>query len=51
MKPLTTAQRLLMALGVEPMRVIMGHHVEKSRSHTKKGSGRRHQQGKRKQPD
>lgn len=49
MKPLTTAQQLLIALGADPDRILFGHHVEKSRSHTKKGSGRRHQQGKRKE--
>lgn len=46
MKPLTTAQRLLIALGVDPQTVTLGHYRGKSYSPTKRGPGRRHQQGK-----
>lgn len=46
MTPLTPAQKLLIALGADPDRVLFGHHVEKSSSHTKKGPGRKHKQGK-----
>lgn len=46
MKGPNTAQQILLALGVEPQVVLLGHYKEKSRSHTKKGPGRMHQQGK-----
>lgn len=46
MKP-NAAQSILVALGVDPQVVLLGHHREKFRSFTKKGPGRRHQQGKR----
>lgn len=49
MMPANAAQRLLMALGAEPQIVLLGHYREKNRSHTKKGPGRRHMQGKRKE--
>jgi phosphotransacetylase len=48
MKAPNAAQTLLMMLGVEPQVVLLSHLKEKSRSHTKKGLGRIHQQGKRK---
>ena len=41
------AQQLLMALGVDHTVVMLGHHREKSPSNTKKGPGRKHQQGSR----
>lgn len=46
MVPPTLAQRLLIALGVDHAKVLLGHHREKSATHTKRGPGRRHQQGK-----
>lgn len=46
MTPPTLAQRLLIALGVDPQKVLMGHLVGRSESHTKKGPGRKHKQGK-----
>lgn len=52
MKAYTLAQRLLMALGVDPIR-LEGHRKEnadqfgRTPSFTKKGPGRVHQQGKR----
>jgi len=41
----TLAQQLLLAMGVHPIK-LMGHHIPKSKSNTKKGPGRRHLQGK-----
>jgi hypothetical protein len=46
MRAPTLAQRILIALGVDPQKVLMGHLVGKSKSHTKKGPGRTHAQGK-----
>ncbi|WP_334157898.1 hypothetical protein [Oryzomicrobium sp.] len=46
MKPLNQAQRILIALGVEPQVVLLGHCREKARSNTKKGPGRMHMNGK-----
>ena len=43
------AQQLLMAIGVDHTVVMLGHHRDKSPSNTKKGPGRKHQQGKRKE--
>ena len=43
---LNLAQNLLLTLGVDPQVVLIGHLQEKSRSYTKKGPGRKHQQGK-----
>lgn len=40
------AQRVLIACGVDHQVVLLGHIKERSRSHTKKGPGRVHQQGK-----
>ena len=40
------AQRILIACGADPQVVLLGHLREKSRSHTKKGPGRVHQNGK-----
>lgn len=48
MTPPTLAQRLLLALGLEPQAILLGHKSDKSPSFTKKGPGRKHQQGKRK---
>jgi len=46
MKTPTTAQRLLMALGVDPQTVLLGHRVGKSYSYTKRGPGRKPGHGK-----
>ncbi len=46
MKPLNTAQRLLESIGVP---VAPSTARAKMPSHTKKGPGRRHQQGKKKE--
>jgi hypothetical protein len=40
------AQRLLIALGVDPAVVLLGHKQERTRSNTKRGPGRLHRQGK-----
>ena len=40
-----TAQQILIACGVDAQRLFLGHLVERSRSFTKKGPGRIHQQG------
>ena len=40
MSNLSTAQKLLLKIGVEPQLVLLGGHCERSRSYTKKGSGR-----------
>lgn len=48
---MNNAQRILLALGVQHVAVFLGHHREKSRSHTKKGPGRMHVSGKRKDED
>lgn len=45
MTPLTTAQQLLIALGVHPDLVLLAHHIGRSETNTKKGPGRRHVQG------
>jgi len=37
---LTTAQQLLILMGVEPTMVTLGHHKELSRTCTKRGPGR-----------
>ena len=49
MIPITTAQQILLALGVPDTKVFLGHKMGKSPSHTKRGPGRLHQQGKRKE--
>lgn len=43
---LTEAQQLLAAIGVNIGMLLIGHRSEPRRSHTKKGPGRRHLQGK-----
>ena len=40
MSKLSTAQKLLLKVGVEPQIVLLGHYTEQSRSYTKKGPGR-----------
>lgn len=45
MMRVTAAQRLLLALGVDHTKVFLGHTQDKSPSYTKKGPGRKHQQG------
>lgn len=40
------AQMLMMRMGVNPMVVMLAHHTVKPGSHTKRGPGRRHCQGK-----
>ncbi len=42
MKPATTAQRLLIALGVDPQTVMLGHYRTRSYQPRKRGPGRRH---------
>lgn len=39
------AQFLMLRMGVDPAAILLAHHVGKSRSHTRKGPGRVHQQG------
>ena len=51
MKPVTLAQQILLALGVPDTLVFLAHKKGKSRSHTRKGPGRIHQQGKPKKED
>lgn len=43
---LNIAQRILIALGVDKDRILVGHYREKFESYTKKGPGRKHKQGK-----
>jgi len=50
MIPIKTAQQLFIALGVDPQTVFIGHRVGRSRSYTKRGPGRIHQQGRRVTP-
>jgi hypothetical protein len=45
MLPLTTAQRIMLALGVPETSVLFGHKMGKSESNRKKGPGRKHKQG------
>ena len=40
MSNLPVAQKLLLKIGVEPQLVLLGSSGERSRSHTKKGTGR-----------
>ena len=40
MSNLSVAQKLLLKIGVEPQLVLLGGSGERSRSYTKKGSGR-----------
>ena len=40
MSNLSVAQKLLLKIGVEPQLVLLGSGGERSRSQTKKGSGR-----------
>lgn len=40
------AQRVLIQCGVDHQVVLLGHVRDRSRSHTKKGPGRVHQNGK-----
>ncbi|CAB5144344.1 hypothetical protein UFOVP147_6 [uncultured Caudovirales phage] len=42
---MNTAQQLLIALGVDHVKVMLGHHKEKSAQFCKKGPGRKHRQG------
>lgn len=49
MKKPNAAQSMLAAMGVDHQLILLGHKKEKSRSHTKKGPGRIHQHGKRKE--
>lgn len=51
MVPITLAQQILLALGVPDTFVFLAHKKGKSRSHTRKGPGRVHQQGKPKKED
>lgn len=44
MTPFNTAQRLLLALGFDPMQLLQ-HLKDKSFSHRKSGPGRKHKQG------
>lgn len=46
MKEVTTAQQLMLAMGVDFGVVMLGGHRQKMPSHTKKGPGRYHKQGK-----
>ena len=41
----TLAQQLLIAMGVPAQTVLFQHHKDKSASHTKKGPGRKAQNG------
>jgi hypothetical protein len=45
MLPLTTAQQIMLALGVPETSVLFGHKMGKSESNRKKGTGRKHKQG------
>ena len=45
MNRLTLAQMMLIAMGVEGAKVMLGHHKEKSAQFRKKGPGRKHRQG------
>ena len=45
MTPITTAQQIMLALGVPDVKVFMGHKLGKSETNTKRGPGRRHKQG------
>ena len=40
MSNLSTAQKLLLQIGVNPQLVLLGSSGERSRSYTKKGTGR-----------
>lgn len=46
MIPLTTAQQIYIALGVDQFRILLAHKSNRMPSHTKKGPGRFHKQGK-----
>lgn len=51
MKPLNAAQRLLITLGADDIRVVFGGHKRgRLAHHTKRGPGRFHRQGKPKEP-
>jgi len=43
---MNAAQRFYIALGINPIIVMLGHKVGKARSFTRRGPGRVHQQGK-----
>lgn len=45
---LTRAQQILLAIGVPDTKVFFGHKLGKSETATKRGSGRKHKQGHRK---
>ena len=45
MMPLTTAQQILLVLGVPETKVFFGHKLGRSESNTKRGPGRKHKQG------
>jgi len=45
---LNKAQQIYVFLGVDRMKLLLGHYKELSDSHTKKGPGRKHLQGKKK---
>lgn len=48
MMPINAAQQILIALGVPDLQVLLGTRPYVSKSHTKKGPGRKHLNGKKK---
>lgn len=45
MVPITTAQQILLLLGMPEEKVFFGHKLGRSESNRKRGPGRKHRQG------